>query len=187
MQRLKLHCWGGLSEVAELCCSNRPVTRRELAASLVRHCRAIKESKEWPKFSTSNRFSDVAADAPDRAFIEAFVHWSNYDVATKTFKPDDGATWGTLNGWLGELKLPVFSSLVKKGGRGDNAKNVLTRAECVDYLYRVLQLCDEGLPPDREWLQFGGDHDGDGKVDLNDALPFDRDNNSVPDRLQPAG
>ncbi len=165
--------------------AHRQVTRRELAASLVRLCRATKEPKEWPKFSASKRFDDVAVDDPDRTFMEAFAQWSNYDVATKTFKPDEGATWGTLNEWLGALDLPSFPSLVKKGGHGDNARNVLTRSECVDYLYRVLQLCGEGFPPDRLWLQPGGDYDGDGQDDLNDALPFDRDNNSVPDRLQP--
>ncbi len=165
--------------------ANRQVTRRELAASLVRLCRATKEPKEWPKLSVSSRFSDVAVDDPDRAFIETFAYWSNDEAATKTFKPNEGTTWGTLNEWLGVLKLPVFPSLVRKGGHGDNAKNVLTRAECVDYMYRVLQRCGEGFPPDRVWLQPGGDYDGDGKDDLNDALPFDRDNNSVPDRLQP--
>ncbi len=49
----------------------------------------------------------------------------------------------------------------------------------------IAKRCGEGFSPDRVWLQPGGDYDGDGKDDLNDALPFDRDNNSVPDRLQP--
>ncbi len=56
----------------------------------------------------------------------------------------------------------------------------MNRAECVDYLYRVLQQTGEALPPDGEWLQPKGDHDGDGKEDYQDALPFDRDNDSVP-------
>ncbi len=62
--------------------ANRQVTRRELAASLVRLCRATKEPKEWPKLSVSSRFSDVAVDDPDRAFIETFAYWSNDEAAT---------------------------------------------------------------------------------------------------------
>ena len=165
--------------------ANRPVTRRELASSLVRLCRSVVNPKEWPKFSDSCRFSDVPFDDPDRAFIETLSHWTSYDPARKTFEPDEVATWGSLNEWLASLELPVFPSLVKKGSHGDYGKNVLTRSECVDYLYRVLQLCKEAFPPDDVWLLPGGDDDGDGKDDLNDALPFDRDNNSVPDRLQP--
>ena len=165
--------------------ANRPVTRRELAATLVRLCRATTNPKEWPRLSESSRFNDVSLDDPDRAFIETFAPWSDYDSANKTFEPDNVATWGTLNEWLAKLDLTTFPSLVKKSSHGDNARLVLTRAECVDYLYRVLQQRGEAFPPDQEWLQAGGDQDGDGKDDLNDALPFDRDNNSVPDRLQP--
>jgi len=37
------------------------------------------------------------------------------------------------------------------------------------------------LPVLGKWLQ----PDGDGLKDYNNPLPFDRDNNNVPDRLQP--
>jgi hypothetical protein len=55
----------------------------------------------------------------------------------------------------------------------------------VDTLYRLLQERGERLPEGGSWLRPGGDDDGDGRGDYDDPLPFDRDNNSVPDRLQP--
>ncbi len=102
---------------------NRPVTRRELASSLARLCRAKIEPKPWPELSSTTRFIDVVSNDPDVAFIESFAKWSNYDNSVKTFKPDEATTWGTLNEWLGKLGLPVFPSLVKKGTHGDNAQN----------------------------------------------------------------
>ena len=48
----------------------------------------------------------------------------------------------------------------------------LTRGECVDYLHRVLSQLGEHLS-------------GSYEIDLDDAMPFDEDNDRVPDRLQP--
>jgi hypothetical protein len=76
--------------------------------------------------------------------------------------------WGTLNRWLEALKLPTFKTLA----HGQTKDYPLTRAECVDILYRVLQQRGEALP-DRY------------TPDPNDAMPFDDDNDRVPDRLQP--
>ncbi len=88
------------------------------------------------------------------------------------------ATWDTLQIWLAALNLPAFPALAKARSQP------LTRAECVDFLHRVLQQRGEFFPPDKTWLQKDGDADGDGRGDYDDALPFDRDNNNVPDRLQ---
>jgi hypothetical protein len=77
------------------------------------------------------------------------------------------------------LDLPADSTLANYGTRA------LTRAEAAMHLWRALRLKAEAHPGSGEWLQPGGDHDGDGRKDLDDPLPFDRDNNGVPDALQP--
>ena len=158
---------------------HQPVSRRQLATSLVRLNRATTVRKEWPQLSPNARFSDIPADDPDREVVDAFSTWTAMNSKVSEFRPDEAATWGLLHEWLEAMQMPNFSSLLPK------RNNVLTRAECVDYLDRIFRQCGEALPPDGDWLQPGGDHDQDGKGDFDDPLPFDRDNNSVPDHLQP--
>jgi hypothetical protein len=67
----------------------------------------------------------------------------------------------------------------------DYGTRSLTRAEAAQHLWRALGLENEWTPAAGTWCQPGGDDDGDGRKDLDDPLPFDRDNNNVPDRLQP--
>ncbi|MEI6871522.1 MAG: hypothetical protein WCL08_04510, partial [Verrucomicrobiota bacterium] len=81
--------------------------------------------------------------------------------------------------WLGRLGLPFDRSLPNYGTRP------LTRGEAAQHIWRALKLHGEWFPPREKWLQPGGDDDGDGRKDYDDPLPFDRDNNNVPDRLQP--
>lgn len=160
------------------------VTRRELAAALARLVRALPDAPEWPDFPEKPRFTDVPSTDVDRASIEALLTWGDFGKQESSFQPDAPASWGTLHRWLMALKLPEFPSLVVKTSKENFAGRPLTRAECVDYLYRVLQQRGEWFPADKAWLQPGGDDDGDGRNDYNDALPFDRDNNNVPDRIQ---
>jgi hypothetical protein len=160
----------------------QPVTRREVAVSLARLCRSLGDSKDWPALDAKPRFPDLPQDDPDRALIEAFFGWGSFEGKWDKFQPDAKVTWGELNQWFRALGLPEFPSL-----GGGAAKHSLTRAECVDYLYRVLQRRGEWLSEGKLWLQSGGDEDGDGAGDLEDPLPFDRDNNNIPDRLQPPG
>ncbi len=162
----------------------RAVTRGELAATLVRLVRTLPDAPEWPDFPETPRFTDVPSTHPDRAFIEAMLIWGDIGAKDGAFQIDAPATWGTLHAWLAALKLPTFPSLNFKRPNENYAARTLTRADAVDYLYRVLQQRGEAFPADKIWLQPGGDHDGDGRNDYHDALPFDRDNNSVPDRLQ---
>lgn len=54
-------------------------------------------------------------------------------------EPEAAATRGTLNQWLIELNQPEFASLVVKQSGENHADRPLTRAECVDYLYRASQ------------------------------------------------
>ncbi|WP_240772633.1 FAD-dependent oxidoreductase [Phragmitibacter flavus] len=145
------------------------VTRRELASALARLCRALPDAKDWPELKPTSPYTDVADTDKDRPLIEAMISWGNFGPQQPTFHPDEPTTWATLHRWLAALDLPVFASLVHR----NNGAQPLNRAECVDYLHRVLQKRGEFFPPD---FNVG---------DPNDALPWDRDNNSVPDRLQP--
>lgn len=158
---------------------NLPVTRRQLATTLVRLKRATNIEKEWPQLSLNARFSDIPSDDPDFEIIEVFATWLAMNSNLDKFRPNEAATWGLLHEWLEGIRMPNFSSLLQ------NRKNVLTRSECVDYLDRIFRQCGEVLPRDDDWLQLGGDHDQDGKGDYDDPLPFDKDNNSVQDHLQP--
>jgi len=157
----------------------QPVSRREMAGALARLCRAVGDAREWPDYPAAPRFTDLPREDPDCGLIEALFSWGRFEGKWAEFKPDARMSWRELNQWFRALGLPEFSSL-----EGGAAKYVLTRAECADYLYRVLQQRGEWLPGDKSWLQRGGDDDGDGIRDYEDPLPFDRDNNNIPDRLQ---
>ncbi|MEQ1751906.1 MAG: hypothetical protein ABL974_20965, partial [Prosthecobacter sp.] len=114
------------------------------------------------------RFTDVPANSEDRAFIEAMISWGDFGPQQPTFQPNETVTWGALNRWLAALKLPTFKTLA-------HAKvntYPLTRAECAEYLHRVQKQLGEHLPDSYV-------------IDSNDAMPFDDDNDKVPDRIQP--
>jgi hypothetical protein len=155
------------------------VTRREVVSALVRLRRAFPDAPEWPEYPKEPLFTDVASDDSDRALIEAPFLWGDFGKPPAEFRGNEELTWGAFNGLLKAMKLPEFPSL-----GGGAAKYALTRSECADYLYRVLQLRGEWLPKNGTWLQSGGDDDGDGTPDDRDPLPFDRDNDNVRDRLQ---
>lgn len=158
------------------------VTRAELAGALARLCRALPGAKDWPGPSAQPPgFADLPPSDENRAFIAALAAWGAFGAPQLTFGPREPATWGTLNAWLSGLGLPTFGTLAHPGVKNQP----LTRAECVELLGRELQRVGECLPQNPAWLQPGSDADGDGKDDRNDPLPFDRDNNNVPDSLQP--
>jgi hypothetical protein len=162
--------------------ADRTVTRRELARALVRLVRASPQAPEWPS-SGKPRFTDVAASDPERAGIEALAVWSA--LQDVVFRPEDKADWGTLHGWLTALNMPAGKALLATTAGKHYASLPLSRADCVQFLYRVLQQRGEWFPEEGKWLKPGGDDDRDGRDDYNDPLPFDRDNNNVPDRLEP--
>ena len=66
----------------------------------------------------------------------------------------------------------------------DVAQRQLTRADAVVQLWHALRQQGEWLNDDDSWLQPDNDHDEDGRKDLDDPLPFDGNNNGVPDRLE---
>ncbi len=160
---------------------DEPVTRRELAAALARLCRALPEAKAWPEYGAAPLFTDVPVADLDRKEIEAMIAWGDFGPQQPTFQPQGQVTWSTLNRWLTALSLPTFTTLASSKEK----LYTLTRAECLYYLYRILQQRGEWLPADTTWPQLDGDTDGDGRKNGDDPLPFDRDNNSVPDHLQP--
>lgn len=146
----------------------QPVTRRELAGALVRLIRALPDARDWPALPAKARFTDVPVSELDRVFVETMISWGDFGAQQATFHPDEPMTWGALNRWLAALELPTFNTLAHAGTK-DYA---LTRAECVDYLYRILEEHGEDLPTSYT-------------ADPNDPMPFDDDNDRVPDRLQP--
>ena len=154
------------------------VTRRELARVLARILRAKSNPPEW-KVAGAPRFTDVNKDDADRAVIESLCFWG---IATtdKTFNPDNKADWSTLYRWSLALKLPANPGLSSK----DVAQRPLTRADAAVQLWHALRQQSEWLNADDSWLQPDHDHDKDGRKDLDDPLPFDRNNNSIPDRLE---
>lgn len=159
---------------------SKPVTRRELACALARLHRATLQAKDWVMLETP-RFTDIPKDDADRALIESMIAWGKFGPQEATFRPDAVVNWATLHRWLTALALPVSAGLNDK----DRQAFGLTRAECVQHLWRALNQAGEAFPENLTWLKTVGDEDGDGKADNADMLPFDRDNNSVLDRLQP--
>jgi len=144
------------------------VTRRELAGALVRLMRSLPETLDWPDYPAQPKFTDVPLSAEDRAIIEAMIAWGEFGEQPPTFNPNSPTDWATLNRWLAALKLPTFKSLAHP----KVSLHPLTRSECVDFLHRVLQQRGENWPASYP-------------LDPNDAMPFDEDNNKVPDHLQP--
>lgn len=69
-----------------------------------------------------------------------------------------------------------FSSSVEAGK--------LTRAKLALVVWQAIESYSTGLPETPGYLQPGHDSDGDGSEDRRDPLPFDRDNDNVPDLLE---
>jgi hypothetical protein len=114
------------------------VTRGELAGLLARLHHATPKAKDWPAVAEA-RFTDVPADSAQRAGIEAMLAWGKFGEQQPAFTPDAPTTWGMLNRWLSALDLPANAGLAA----ADRKELTLTRAECVQHLWRVLQLTGE--------------------------------------------
>jgi len=110
----------------------RPVTRRELAGALVRLRLALPDPPEPPVLSADPRFDDVSADDPGRADIETMLSWGRFGKQTETFDPAGSVSWRDLDRWLVAMGWEGFPTL-----GGPSAGNVLTRAEAVEFLWRV--------------------------------------------------
>jgi len=154
------------------------MTRRELARVLARVLRAKVNPPEW-KIAEAPRFTDVGKDDADRAAIESLCSWGIV-TKDKSFNPDNKADWATLYRWATALKLHVDRGLFSK----DVAQRPLTRADAVVQVWHALREQGEWLNENDAWLQPENDHDEDGRKDLDDPLPFDGNNNGVPDRVE---
>ncbi|TDU71234.1 FAD dependent oxidoreductase [Prosthecobacter fusiformis] len=144
------------------------VTRRELAGILARLYRATRQPKDQFQRKDAN-FLDVPAADTDRADIKALVSLDEGGPQKASLDPDGKVTWSTLHRWLTALGLPASPGLLDK----DRGAHLLTRAECAQHLWRALSLSEEWFP------------DTSPAADPEDMLPFDQENDNVPDRLQP--
>ena len=158
--------------------SEEAMSRRELARVVARLCRALPDAMDWSN-NEKPVYPDVAIDDPDRIYIESMVGWGYFKLMAPRFTPEGIATRATLAEWLKRLGLPVSKSLA------DYGSSPLTRALAAQHLWRALQIKGEWFPASAKWLQPNHDDDRDGRQDYDDPLPFDHDNNNVPDRLQP--
>jgi hypothetical protein len=136
--------------------------------------RADAESVEFaPERIVSTAELAAALTRLGRALIEP-KEWSPpADASTPGL-----ATWGTLDAWLTALGLPADKGLAKQKDQP------LMRRECVRFLWAALQQAGEWQPGTPAYLTPSHDADGDGIADLDDALPFNHNNDNLPDRLR---
>jgi len=110
----------------------QPVTRAELAGALVRLRASQPDPPATPESGTSPLFTDVPLDHPEAGNIQTLLAWGKFGEQKTTFDPTGRVTWKDLNRWLIAMGWPGFPSLT-----GGTETNLLTRAECVDYMIRI--------------------------------------------------
>ena len=162
----------------------RVVTRREGAEVLARAARNLEKGPSYSSASEPH-FADIPPSDPDFPYIEGLVSWGSIPPGDKLFRPDEVMDWNTLYQWLTALHLKASRELIQLGPRmkpGVSPK--LVRWELARYLWSAIGNMPEFDPSSAGYLTAGSDVDHDGIPDLEDALPFDRDNNGIPDRLQ---
>ncbi|QIF05500.1 FAD-dependent oxidoreductase [Roseimicrobium sp. ORNL1] len=159
-----------------------PMTRRELVRLLVRTCRACVDAKDWPSLppDMKSRFLDVNTGDTELPAFESMFAWGDFDLSKQRFQPNAVASWNTLHDWLTRLGFPSPKGLLKS----KDADQPLYRGECAQFIWKILQQRGEWLPEKGTWLSADGDEDGDGMKNLEDAMPFDANNNRVPDRIE---
>lgn len=155
---------------------SRTVTRRELARTLTRAVRSLEGTPEYHR-ADKVRFADVVADDPDHAAIESLHAWGvTLDDAAR-FRPDAAADRGTLHGWMKAVGLQPNEDLARQDDRP------LKRSDLAHFVWLAIKDRPEYFPADSDYLKAGHDTDKDGMPDLDDPLPFDRDNDGIPDRI----
>lgn len=155
----------------------KTVTRRELAAAISRLLRQSRLARPWPKLGEVPRYNDVPIHDADRKLIESMITWGNLGEQEPTFSPAKAVNWGTLHRWARALSLNPSAALQQR------PDEPLTRGECVRHLWQMLRDAGEGTFDDADYLKPGHDADEDRRPDLDDPLPFDRDNDSLPDLI----
>jgi len=157
----------------------RVVTRREVARILVRAGLSTNQWKSaFPRDDKSPKtFMDLDRNDPDFRSVELLVKFGTLSP-TEKFLPDEPAldSWalGLLAhlGWVPQIEPPPVA-------------RPLTRAVFAQILWDAIKTRPERTWGETDDLPFapGRDSDRDGRPDLDDPLPFDRDNDSVPDVL----
>jgi hypothetical protein len=157
--------------------ADRVVTRRELARAICRAALSVGRLEQYDLARGGGMplFADVGVSDPDLAPIETLGRTKVIPLADR-FLPNEPATK--------EFAASVFQNL----GWPAPSKGPATirRGEFANLLWKAIVDRPEvdGRNPDR-FLSPGADGDSDGIADLEDALPFDRDNNNLPDHLDP--
>jgi hypothetical protein len=90
---------------------------------------------------------------------------------------DKPADWKTLHTWMNELGLKPSAGLAARGNLP------LTRAELTQHVWLAIRGRIIDAAPPAGYLEPGKDSDRDGRVDREDPLPLDRDNNNLPDGI----
>ncbi len=158
------------------------VTRREMARAVARAVVSVERNRAY-QFAQSS-FADVATNDPDFPYIESLVQWGAL-MAGGNFNPDGAANWVELHGLLDKLGLQPSAGLLQGAGRTQGTKWPLVRHELAYHLWAAIKALPERFPDTTNYLNPGHDADGDGLADRDDPLPFDRDNDNLPDLLDP--
>ncbi|QDU28438.1 FAD dependent oxidoreductase [Anatilimnocola aggregata] len=156
-----------------------PVSRADLAVALTRARRLLAKAPDWAAAETTS-FPDVPKSDSRAANIESLRAWGAKLNAAEPFAPNQTADWKTLHSWMAALGMNPSGGLSARGGLP------LTRAELVQHVWLAIRGRIEDAPLPDGFLQPGHDADGDGREDREDPLPLDRNNNSLPDLLDPA-
>jgi hypothetical protein len=162
----------------------RPVLRRELARALARAARSLASAKPYSR-GPRTRFADVSDQDPDRVYVESLLDWGVLEARLERFRPDDHADWRTLSQWLRALGWKGSEGLEQHDRRLGKDSPTLVRSELALHLWNAIENLPEYFPDTSRYLASGHDSDGDTIADLDDSLPFDRDNDSLPDRIDP--
>jgi hypothetical protein len=126
----------------------------------------------------------VATTDPDFPYIESLAQWGALATGSN-FNPDAPANWVELHALLDKLGLQPSPGLLTGAGRRQGAKLPLVRHELAYHIWTAIKALPERFPDTINYLTPGSDADGDGIADLDDPLPFDRDNDNLPDLIDP--
>ncbi len=153
------------------------VSKRELARILCKARLGIKgDPYALPEKSPTTRYTDIAVDDPDAIYIHALAAVAPSEQTRTEFFPNRNVDWKALHQWMQALGLNPSPGMLKQGNEP------LIRQELARFLWssvkdRLHHMDDEA------YLTADHDADADGLPDLSDPMPFDKDNDRIPDRL----
>jgi hypothetical protein len=153
-----------------------PVKRGEMVRILTRVCRLVQPERQWQRERVRG-FTDISEGHADSVFIQSFCAWSGLGKDGDPFRPDQPAAMSTLVQWMEGL------SLLPKGRIDRNDSSPVMRRDLAKILWSVLRNKTELVRPPQTYLEPRSDSDGDGIADLDDAMPFDADNDRIPDLI----